>query len=254
VILRHDVDKKPMRSLRTAELENELGIKGTYYFRVRKDKLPKEVIEQIAKMGHEIGYHYDDLNVANGNIEKAQKLFQANLSKIREFAMVKTACMHGSPLSKHDNRTLWKDRSYREFGIIGEPYFDIDFNEVLYLTDTGRRWDGDKVSIRDKVRYKRSEVMGKREDCGQKTEAREELEKRSRGAVCDPPALCIHSTMDILHALGKAMLPDKIMLTIHPQRWTDNRLLWTKELVWQNIKNLIKYFRARSITKKTNGK
>jgi hypothetical protein len=26
------------------------------------------------------------------------------------------------------------------------------------------------------------------------------------------------------------MLPDKIMITLHPQ-------LWTKELVWQNVKN-----------------
>ena len=26
-----------------------------------------------------------------------------------------------------------------------------DFNKVFYLTDTGRRWDGHKVSVRDKV-------------------------------------------------------------------------------------------------------
>jgi len=38
-----------------------------------------------------------------------------------------------------------------DYGIIAEPYFDMDFKEVLYLTDTGRRWDGDRVSVRDKV-------------------------------------------------------------------------------------------------------
>ena len=38
-----------------------------------------------------------------------------------------------------------------DFGIIAEPYFDVDFDEVFYLTDTGRRWDGDSVSVRDKV-------------------------------------------------------------------------------------------------------
>jgi len=27
----------------------------------------------------------------------------------------------------------------------------VDFSKVLYLTDTGRRWDGWKVSLRDKV-------------------------------------------------------------------------------------------------------
>ena len=38
-----------------------------------------------------------------------------------------------------------------DYGIIGEPYFDVTFDEVLYLTDTGRRWDGDAFNIRDKV-------------------------------------------------------------------------------------------------------
>jgi len=59
--------------------------------------------------------------------------------------------MHGSPLSKWDNRDLWKRYNYRDFGIIGEPYFDVNFDKVLYLTDTGRRWDGEGVSVRDKV-------------------------------------------------------------------------------------------------------
>jgi len=266
IILRHDVDRKPLRSLRSAEIENELGINGTYYFRVIKNELSKEVIERIAKMGHEIGYHYDDMKDANGIVEKAHGLFQKNLARLRELAPVKTACMHGSPLSRYDNRDLWKNFNYNELGIIGEPYFDIDFNEVMYLTDTGRRWDGDRVSIRDKVIGEGRGARGDREERKQKTENRGQKEKDRRGAVCDPPALYheivdssqesvdsskkieafkglkIHSTMDIIKALKNDQLPDKIMLTIHPQRWTDNYLLWTKELVWQNVKNGVKYF------------
>jgi hypothetical protein len=242
IILRHDIDKTPLRSLRTAEMENELGIKATYYFRVEKDKLPKEVIERVAKLGHEIGYHYDDLNAARGNLKKAMDLFQKNLGKLRELAPVKTVCMHGSPMAKRDNREMWKDRNYKEFGIIGEPYFDIDFNKVMYLTDTGRRWDGDKVSIRDKVIGDRSEVMGDGEDRKQNIEVGEHIIIGSRGVVCDPPVLRLHSTGDIIAALKKNLLPEKIMLTIHPQRWVDNYFLWTKELIWQNVKNGVKYF------------
>ena len=59
--------------------------------------------------------------------------------------------MHGSPISKWDSRDIWKKYDYKKLGIIGEPYFDIDFNNVFYLTDTGRCWDGEKFSIRDKV-------------------------------------------------------------------------------------------------------
>jgi hypothetical protein len=212
IILRHDVDDKPFRSLRTAEMENELQIKGSYYFRGVKNRLAGEVIAQVAGFGHEIGYHYNDLHDASGDKDRARELFRRNLAKLRELAPVETACMHGSPLSRFDNRELWRDGNYHDYGIIGEPYFDIDFSEVLYLTDTGRRWDGEKVSIRDKV--------------------------KGNGPW---PALHLHSTADIIRALDKKVLPCRIMLTVHPQRWTSNYFFWIKELVWQKFKNLIKY-------------
>jgi len=78
--------------------------------------------------------------------------FKENLEKLRKLYPVKTICVHGSPLSKWDNRDLWKRYDYRDFGIIAEPYFDIEFSDVLYLTDTGRRWDGNAFNIRDKVK------------------------------------------------------------------------------------------------------
>lgn len=30
------------------------------------------------------------------------------------------------------------------------------------------------------------------------------------------------------------------MLNIHPQRWDDKPWPWVKELVWQNVKNVVK--------------
>ncbi len=48
------------------------------------------------------------------------------------------------------------------------------------------------------------------------------------------------STFDIIEAVEKGLLPDKIMINTHPQRWTDNLVEWAKELVWQNCKNLVK--------------
>jgi len=49
-----------------------------------------------------------------------------------------------------------------------------------------------------------------------------------------------HSTFDIIEATRKGLLPDKIMINTHPQRWTDNHVAWAKELVWQNVKNVVK--------------
>jgi len=34
VILRHDIDKLPANALKMAQLEHDLGVAGSYYFRV----------------------------------------------------------------------------------------------------------------------------------------------------------------------------------------------------------------------------
>ena len=61
IILRHDVDRLPGNSLKTALLENELGIRATYFFRIVKASYDEDIIRQIAGMGHEVGYHYENL-------------------------------------------------------------------------------------------------------------------------------------------------------------------------------------------------
>jgi hypothetical protein len=206
VILRHDVDALPQNSLATAQREKDLGIRGSYYFRIVRQSNNPVFIKKIADLGHEIGYHYEDLALSKGNLEKAIAQFEINLAYFRNYYPVKTICMHGSPLSKYDNRQIWKEKNYRDYGIIGEPYFDIDFSKVFYLTDTGRRWDGEKVSVRDKV----SSAYN----------------------------FSFKTTQEIIQGINE--LPNQIMITVHPQRWTDKPLPWIKELVLQNMKNLVK--------------
>lgn len=263
VILRHDVDRLPFNSLKTAKIEHEFEINGTYYFRVIPVSYDESVVERIAKLGHEIGYHYENLSeISKKKIVRSMKKavgskkeivsskreeelykaaiddFRINLEKFRKLYPVKTICMHGSPLSKYDNRKLWDKYDYKDFGIIGEPYFDIDFDEVLYLTDTGRRWDG--VSLRDKVRSSKYKVKSKKYEEDSNEFKIQSAMPDSRQAKCK-----IKTTRDIIKAAEEGRLPDKIMLTIHPQRWTDNPVLWAKELVWQNAKNLVKRIVAR---------
>lgn len=233
VILRHDVDLLPQNSLQFAQIQNELGIKGTYYFRAVPESWDEAIIKEIHELGHEVGYHYENLTTCKGNLEAAIKDFETNLEKLRKLVPVSTICMHGSPRSPYDSKDLWKKYDYRDFGIVGEPYFDIDFSEVLYLTDTGRRWDGDKVSVRDKVTITKSADT----PSGGRGERKELLSDNylNRGA-----RLSFKKTTDIIEAAENNLLPDKIMFTFHPQRWTNKPLPWMKELVWQNTKNIIK--------------
>ena len=233
IVLRHDVDKLPENSFRFAQIQHELGIKGSYYFRIVSESFNPKIIEKIVKLGHEIGYHYEDVDLVNKSskltekeiINHAIKLFDKNLQELRKFFPVNTICMHGSPLSKYDNKLLWKYYNYKDFGIIGEPYFDINFSRVLYLTDTGRKWNGEKVSIRDKV-YKSNVLSSPAIKGGENTRYFHRFKK----------------TYDIISAAEKGKLPNQIMFTFHPQRWTDKPLPWIQELIWQNIKNMVKYF------------
>ena len=214
VILRHDVDLKPQNSLATAKLEHKLGWNATYYFRAVPESWDETIIREIASLGHEIGYHYESLTTCDGDMEAAYQDFCNNLEKLRALVHVTSICMHGSPKSKWDSRDLWKQYDYRELGIAFEPYFDVDFSKRFYLTDTGRRWDGFKVSVRDKIPVYQDEWIRK-------------------GQV-------YHSTDDIIGAIRNEQLPKCLMITTHPQRWTDNPAEWLKELVTQKTKNMVK--------------
>lgn len=208
VILRHDVDKRPGNALKTAEIEHARGIKASYFFRIVPESLHPDKLLAIKKLGHEIGYHYEDMDPAKGDAKKAIESFSQNLAKLRKLAPIKTICMHGSPLSKYDNRELWQHYDYRDFGIMGEPYFDLDFDEIFYITDTGRSWNARDASIRDKVN------------------STFEIE--------------VKSTIHFIELIQAGKMPDKMMINTHPQRWDDNYLWWLKELVAQNLKNKIK--------------
>jgi hypothetical protein len=214
IILRHDVDLRAQNSLAVAQIENELGICASYYFRIVPESNCPEVIRAIADLGHEIGYHYEDMAIVHGDAEKAYTHFQEQLAYFRTYYPVRTICMHGAPTSKWDGKDLWKKYDYRAMGVIGEPYFDVDFSQVFYLTDTGRCWDGYKVSVRDKIPQYQDEWIKKE--------------------------LVYHKTGDIIRAAENDTLPPCIMITTHPQRWTDERVEWVKEMFTQTIKNVIK--------------
>ncbi len=213
IILRHDVDLLPFNSLRFAKLQSDMGINGTYNFRAVPESWDEKIISEIGELGHEIGYHYENMDKCNGDVDKAWDDFRNNLEDLRKLCDVTTVCMHGSPRSKFDNRELWSKYDYRSVGLIGEPYFDINFDEVFYLTDTGRMWDGWKSSVRDKV---------PQQDKWMKQ------------------GLVYHSTNDLIDAVKLDKLPRQIMFNFHPQRWHDNIVSWTIELLKQNIKNQIK--------------
>lgn len=222
VILRHDVDKRPGNSLRFAQIEKNKKLQASYFFRVVADSLNVKDFLAIMALDHEIGYHYEDMDFAKGDVDKAKELFEKHLAKLRKLTQIDTICMHGSPLSKYDNKDVWKKYSYKDYGIIGEPYFDLDYSHVFYITDTGRKWNNSDASIRDKVE--------------------------------SPFQIEVKSTRHFIEMIKAGKMPVIMMINTHPQRWNDGLIPWLVEFVAQNVKNVVKRYVLRVINGKNNEK
>lgn len=213
IALRHDVDEQPQNALKMAEAEYDLGVKATYYFRrVPKSDHP-DIIHQIAAMGHEIGYHYEDLSKTEGDMDKAIESFKANLEYFRQYYPVKTVCMHGSSSSKYDNKDIWSTAKLSDFGLIGEPYISFDFERIFYMTDTGYAWDGGKYAVRDKV------------------------------SSSFPQSY--HSTEDVINAINKGEFPQQALILAHTL-WTDSIVQWTYLHLREFMRNRVKLLSRKS--------
>jgi len=52
-----------MNLLKTVQIENEMGISGTFYFRMVLESFEEKVIRKIQNLGREIGCcHYEDVS------------------------------------------------------------------------------------------------------------------------------------------------------------------------------------------------
>ncbi len=218
ILLRHDVDDRKLHSLAFARMQHQRGIVGTYYFRCVPQSFDKEVMREIHDLGHEVGYHYEEMDLCSGDPVRAYELFRTNLEAFRSVVPITSICMHGSPRSPYDNKALWDRYDYKQHGIVGEPYFDLDFERMAYYTDTGRCWDGGSFSVRDRI-----PGSGKSE---------------------------FHGTAEMIAAIVQGGFPALAMLNFHPQRWTDDHSLWIRDKYVQYAKNYAKYglIRWRSIT------
>lgn len=203
VVMRHDVDELAWNALKMAQLEQALGVRATYFFRVVKQSNVPEVIKQIVALGHEVGYHYEDLALAEGDVKKAMVSFEKNLEYFRSYYPVKSVCMHGSSTSKYDNRLLWKEQQLSDYGLVGEPYLTVDYGKVFYMTDTGYAWDGGKYAIRDMV------------------ESGFDLH--------------FHSTKQIVQCINEDHFPEYVLVLAHT--------LWTDSVVQWNWLHLREFFR-----------
>jgi hypothetical protein len=195
VLLRHDVDRRPANAVAMARREHALGIRCTYYFRVVGSAYDPAAMETVASLGHEVGYHYEDLTLARGDRVLALSMFEEHLAMLRKHADVRTITMHGSPLSRFNNADIWRSKEYRNFGIEADAFMDIDYREIPYFTDTGRGWDAHGRNFRD---FPPHAVLG------------------------DPG---VRTTEELRAYLASTAAP-RVAIAAHPERWDDGLIPW----------------------------
>jgi hypothetical protein len=213
VLLRHDVDSRPKHAVKLAAIEAAHGLRATYFFRTVPGAFDADAVREIAAIGHEVGYHYETMAQARGDIPVALNFFRSELGRLRALAPVKVAAMHGSPLHRWDNRDIWGHAAPEDFGLVGEVYRDIDYSRVIYLNDTGRTWNPTRFNLRD-----------------------------TTGIL---PPIQLEST-DGLIGWVKTRPTAQLCISTHPERWQDG-LAWYgqagRDAGINQIKLVLKYMR-----------
>lgn len=190
LILRHDIDRVAKPALDVARIEHKHNITATYYFRMRKETYIIDIMDEIASYGHEIGYHYETLDKSKGNIELAIMLFERELAEFRKRYQVKTVCAHGNPLTKYDNKDIWKKCKLSGSGLLGEPYLSLDYSKFAYFSESGRTWRNSKT---------------------QKMEGKDYISTPFSG-------IQPRNTDELIQIIREGELPNICILT-HPERW-----------------------------------
>jgi len=215
IILRHDVDRMPNNALRMAIFEKKQGLRSTYYFRYTPQTYNKNIIRNIANMGHEIGYHYETLSKSNGDYEKAIKMFQYELAEFRKIQNIKTVSMHGSPLSRYLNDKIWEKISFDDYNLLGDG--NLSISGIPYFTDTGRNWNN-KNNLRDYIEV-------------------------------SPQKNIVENTDDLLNLISTKKLPS-LYINTHPERWAKNIpelcLSYSIDVFFNTGKYFIKHIRNQN--------
>lgn len=141
-VIRHDIDTDPKTATELAKIEAKYGAVSTYYYRLRT--AVKKQMKIVADLGHEVGYHYEEIgkyakkknlhskDEIDNHMDNIQSDFLNNLHQFRNLSNcpVSTIASHGDWVNAHflkiPNKYLI-DTSVRISGKIELEAYDENF-------------------------------------------------------------------------------------------------------------------------------
>lgn len=151
LILRHDVDQHPRSALTMARIEEELGVRSSWYFRWRTAH--PVVVASVKDRGFDVGLHYETLTrkalerTALGGVD--ERLLDESRGDLRAeiaafdrlFGPIRSAVPHGdSRVPGVHNGELLQNRDCGDYGI------EFDGNEAMNGRNLGY-WLTDRSSV-----------------------------------------------------------------------------------------------------------
>ena len=167
VILRHDIDYTLDGLIDFAKIEAALNISASYLFRIHSDEynlfacVTWKAIEDIIKLGHNVGLHFEAMNVGRAlDIDPFELLLREKqiIEKILGFEIY-TCSEHREISGVVHNTPLFHD--VYDPKKAGFQYYAMDevyCKKMRYLSDSNANWrDGDLLTNLDK--YNRFQVL-----------------------------------------------------------------------------------------------
>ena len=138
LLMRHDIDSDIATATRMWRIEQRLGVRGTWFFRL--STWDDALLDEIARAGSEVGYHYEELatlalrrgassgDAARALVGEARDLLRANTRALRDRSglPLTTFASHGDFANRRTgvaNTVLLDDSGFRdELGVELEAY------------------------------------------------------------------------------------------------------------------------------------
>jgi hypothetical protein len=147
IILRHDVEYFPHKAMTFADIENGLGIKSSFFFRLHAKEYnvleykTLKIIKDISKMGHEVGLHEETLDVRHITKESPEKVLKRDLKVLESITGKKVSGVSShNDFSGINNLDLWKSKSPKSFGLRYQAYEKRFFKDNRYVSDSLGKW------------------------------------------------------------------------------------------------------------------
>ncbi len=146
-VIRHDVEYSPVRALKLAMVESEIGISSTYCFQLRNNCYNLlshenlEIVRKIKALGHDIASH-----IHIGDYREGENLEEYILNEITTFELFVQVPVIGFSFHRPRHEYL---RDYIKAGnylnLYDRPFFQYytgnkPVMDVVYLSDSNHQW------------------------------------------------------------------------------------------------------------------